>query len=176
MHALPTTLLALAALISETHAQKIYIDTIPEYAQLPPCAEIPLSTIVRDMNVGKCGDGGKETSFSCFCGTSSTVFNSYISEAVSSRCMPQLPDATAEALAVFDSYCHLSAVVTGNTTSGPGGQVTVTGSTSGRAVPTPTRTQTAPIPSSEGTISSMVPRGWLVSALTGLSCVLLALT
>ncbi|KAK4450973.1 hypothetical protein QBC34DRAFT_436967 [Podospora aff. communis PSN243] len=150
MYTLTTTTLAFTALLHTTHAQKIYIDTVPAYAQLPACAEVPLSTIVRDMNAGKCGDGGKETSFSCFCGASSTVFNSYISEAVSSRCMPQLPDATAQALEVFDSYCHLSAVpvttAAGSNTS-QGAATTTT-----RGAPAPTRSQMGPIPSSGGAL------------------------
>jgi hypothetical protein len=109
MHLLLTAYSFLLTYVHPAHSQKIFIDKVPEYAQLPACAEVPLSTIVRDMKAGKCGDGGMLTSFSCYCGTSSTVFNSIISEAVSSRCMPELPDATASALAVFDSYCHLSA-------------------------------------------------------------------
>ncbi|KAK0639561.1 hypothetical protein B0T16DRAFT_463225 [Cercophora newfieldiana] len=110
MRLFTTTSLSLLACLHPVIAQKIYINQVPEYSHLPACAEVPLSTIVRNMEAGKCGDGGRETSFSCFCGTSSTAFNSMISEAVSSRCMPQLPDAMGSALAVFDSYCHLSAV------------------------------------------------------------------
>ena len=173
MHALVATLLAFTALLHATHAEKIYIDTVPEYAKLPACAEIPLSTIVRDMHAGKCGDGGKETSFSCFCGTSSTMFNSYISEAVSSRCMPQLPNATAEALAVFGSYCHLSAAVT-TTSLRSDAQVTATTTSLVRGGPTPTRSQTGPIASSVGTVGSRSAGGWSMAALTGLSCLGLA--
>ncbi|KAK1830192.1 hypothetical protein QBC39DRAFT_331737 [Podospora conica] len=155
MHAHIATLVASTALLHAIHAQKIYIDTVPEYAQLPACAEAPLSTLVRDMEPpGKCGDNGKETSFSCFCGTSSTVFNSYISEAVSSRCMPQLPDATAKALSVFDSYCHLSAAVT-TAASRPDTPATTTS----RGVPTPTRGPTGPIASSVGTVGPRAQYG-----------------
>jgi hypothetical protein len=172
MHALTAPLLAFTALFHATSAQKVYIDTVPGYTQLPACAEVPLSTIVRDMNAGKCGDGGKETSFSCFCRTSSTVLNSYISEAVSSRCMPQLPDATAQALAVFDSYCHLSAVTTTTTGSNTSQGIATT---TVHGAPTPTRSQTVPIPSSVGILGSTAVGGWSMAVLTGLSCLALTL-
>ncbi|KAK0662472.1 hypothetical protein QBC41DRAFT_285195 [Cercophora samala] len=88
-------------------AQRIFINQVPAYSQLPPCAEAPLSNVIRNM-VSGCGDGGRTTSYSCFCVSSSAKFESIISRVVSSKCMPSEPEATASALAVFDSYCHLS--------------------------------------------------------------------
>ncbi|KAK4656482.1 hypothetical protein QC762_204724 [Podospora pseudocomata] len=93
--------------VTATTAQRIFINQVPLYSSLPPCAEAPLSNIVRNM-VSGCGDGGRTTSYSCFCASSSIKFESIISRAVSSKCMPSEPEATASALAVFDSYCHLS--------------------------------------------------------------------
>ncbi|KAK4679501.1 hypothetical protein QC764_204724 [Podospora pseudoanserina] len=93
--------------VTATTAQRIFINQVPLYSSLPPCAEAPLSNIVRNM-VSGCGDGGRTTSYSCFCASSSIKFESIISRAVSSKCVPSEPEATASALAVFDSYCHLS--------------------------------------------------------------------
>ncbi|KAK3984758.1 hypothetical protein QBC44DRAFT_385478 [Cladorrhinum sp. PSN332] len=84
------------------HSQKIFINQLPEYSQLPSCAEPPLSTIVRNMASG-CGDGGKTTSYACFCASSSAEFESIISKAVASKCAPAFPDATASALRSADS-------------------------------------------------------------------------
>ncbi|KAK4198894.1 hypothetical protein QBC40DRAFT_88549 [Triangularia verruculosa] len=97
----------LAIATSAVRAQRIFINQVPAYSHLPPCAEAPLSNVVRNM-VSGCGDGGRTTSFDCFCVSSSTKFESVISRAVASKCMPSEPAATAFALAVFDSYCHLS--------------------------------------------------------------------
>ncbi|KAK3369635.1 hypothetical protein B0T24DRAFT_722478 [Lasiosphaeria ovina] len=77
--------LLLSAGTTQVYAEKIYIDKVPGYSQLPPCAEVPVSTIVRDMERG-CGDGGRYTSFSCFCTASSSKFASIISTAVAARC------------------------------------------------------------------------------------------
>jgi hypothetical protein len=83
--------------------QSVFIDLIPAYKHLPPCAEVPLSTIVRDMDLG-CGDGGKTTSWSCFCSTSSSQFAANISSIVQASCTADLPAVTA-ALGVFSTYC-----------------------------------------------------------------------
>lgn len=84
-------------------AQGVFINLIPAYKGLPPCAEVPLSTIVRDMNLG-CGDGGKTTSWSCFCSASSSQFAAKISSRVQASCTADLPAVTA-ALGVFSTYC-----------------------------------------------------------------------
>lgn len=86
--------------------QRVFIDLIPAYRQLPPCAEVPLSTIVRDMNLG-CGDGGKITSWSCFCSASSSQIAANISTIVQASCTSDLPAVTA-ALGVFSTYCASS--------------------------------------------------------------------
>ena len=49
--------LALANIVATSGPTSIFIDQIDEYALLATCAELELSTIVRDMKYG-CGDGG----------------------------------------------------------------------------------------------------------------------
>jgi len=44
----------------------IYIDQVPGYSALAPCAEDRVSAIVRAQASG-CGDNMQLTSFSCFC-------------------------------------------------------------------------------------------------------------
>jgi hypothetical protein len=108
-----TPLLLLLAGIIEIQiasCQKIFINQVPEYSQLSSCAVEQVSTIVRDMSSG-CGDGGRSTSFSCFCTASSKSFNSIISTAVESACSGTVGNVT-EALDVFQEYCQL-----GNTVS-----------------------------------------------------------
>ncbi|KAF2740778.1 hypothetical protein EJ04DRAFT_165053 [Polyplosphaeria fusca] len=95
----------------------IYIDQVVLYNALPPCAQDPLSAIVRAQFSG-CGDAMQLTSFSCFCLESSSLFNSVISTAVQTSCwMDQRTTATAtpttfpqvaDALEVFHSYCERS--------------------------------------------------------------------
>ncbi|KAM7183905.1 hypothetical protein V8F33_013314 [Rhypophila sp. PSN 637] len=98
-------------------ATPIYIDLVDGYKALPPCAVLPLSTIVRDMQDG-CGDGGRLTSYSCFCTNSYSRFSWQISTAVLRNC----PDAdhreemATSAVGVFRGYCtsgreQLTAVV-----------------------------------------------------------------
>ncbi|KAK7946438.1 uncharacterized protein PG986_010759 [Apiospora aurea] len=48
------------------HKTRVYLDEAPGYLQQPACAVTPISTIVRDMSKG-CGDGGRLTSYTCFC-------------------------------------------------------------------------------------------------------------
>lgn len=59
-------LLALANIVATSGPTSIFIDQIDEYALLATCAELELSTIVRDMKYG-CGDGGDGAfqSFTC---------------------------------------------------------------------------------------------------------------
>ncbi|KAH8655368.1 hypothetical protein BX600DRAFT_525380 [Xylariales sp. PMI_506] len=117
-----------------TAAQSIFINRIPEYSDLPSCAEYPLSTIVRDM-VSGCGDGGRTTSYRCFCTDRSSHMASVISSNVASDCLPETPSAVSEALAVFNSYCALkSDSMTSNATqvlTPPSTVATTTGTSSG---------------------------------------------
>jgi hypothetical protein len=59
-------LLALVNIAATSGPTSILIDQIDEYALLATCAELELSTIVRNMKYG-CGDGGNGTftSFTC---------------------------------------------------------------------------------------------------------------
>ncbi|OBT99786.1 hypothetical protein VE01_02089 [Pseudogymnoascus verrucosus] len=132
--------------------QKVYINQVPEYSQLPACAEVPLSTIVRNM-VSGCGDNHQTTSYGCFCVSSSAKFDRVIGTAVASRCTDSPQEAAASALSVFDNYCHLLSVPADNTATAT---APATGTTQGPTIVvnssvtwqtyTPVRTQ-APIPS-----------------------------
>ncbi|KAI1101404.1 hypothetical protein F4804DRAFT_12152 [Jackrogersella minutella] len=102
---LPLYLLLVASIIFAT-AQQIFIDHVPAYAELPSCAEIPSSFIVRDMASG-CGDGGKTTSYSCLCTASSSKMDGVINTAVASRCATGPVTVASQALDVFASYCDL---------------------------------------------------------------------
>lgn len=83
----------------------IFINIMPGWYSLDPCAEQPLSTIVRDMLSG-CGDNSGTTSFSCFCSASSTQFQSVISRAVAIQCHNDTREI-AMANDVFSEYCQL---------------------------------------------------------------------
>ncbi|KAF2466232.1 uncharacterized protein BDR25DRAFT_317653 [Lindgomyces ingoldianus] len=87
---------------------RIFINTIPEYSLLATCAELEVSTIVRDMAYG-CGDGSKTTSWACFCYESSAKFSSMIGKHVSTACTSD-PSQNTTALEVFSSYCQLGQV------------------------------------------------------------------
>ncbi|CAO2647430.1 Nn.00g083520.m01.CDS01 [Neocucurbitaria sp. VM-36] len=63
----------------------IYIDQIPLYTELAPCAQGRLNDIVRNQFSG-CGDDQQLTSFACFCIDSSSQFSSIISTAVAQQC------------------------------------------------------------------------------------------
>lgn len=64
---------------------RVYLDEVPAYWQLPACALTPVSTVVRDMSRG-CGDGGRLTSYACFCTASHRKARWDISTAVAARC------------------------------------------------------------------------------------------
>lgn len=98
--------ICLASVAQVALCQKVYINQVPEYSQLPACAEVPLSTVVRNM-VSGCGDNHQTTSYGCFCVSSSAKFDRVIGSAVASRCTDSPQEAAASALSVFDSYCHL---------------------------------------------------------------------
>jgi len=83
----------------------IYIDLVPGYKNLPACAELPVSTMIRNMWNG-CGDDSRLTSFSCFCTDSYSKFSWDISTAVVASCGPGFAQAQAtSAVSVFHNYC-----------------------------------------------------------------------
>ena len=106
-------LIRLSTLLSLVLAQQVFINQIPAYSSLDACAEPPLSSIVRDMYSG-CGDGGRTTSYSCFCTESSSHMASVISTAVLAHCPGSTTDA-ASATTVFHAYCQLNATQTSST-------------------------------------------------------------
>lgn len=64
-----TILPAILAVVTTTQAAlktSIWIDQIPAYSALAPCAENKVSAVVRAQASG-CGDAQQLTSFSCFC-------------------------------------------------------------------------------------------------------------
>ena len=84
-----------------------FIDTVSGYKQLSTCAEGALSTIVRAQSSG-CGDGGRLTSYTCFCTASSSRISSVISTAIMTSCGSDSASAQASsALSVFGAYCAL---------------------------------------------------------------------
>src|SRR6266498_2872685 len=101
-------LLVSALAASTVVAQSIYVNLVPEYSSLSSCAEVPVSSIVRDMVKG-CGDGGDVTSYSCFCTDSSSHFRSLISTIVLEQCSGNASEASSAA-AVFNSYCAVGTV------------------------------------------------------------------
>ncbi|RYN43893.1 hypothetical protein AA0112_g602 [Alternaria arborescens] len=115
--------LALANIVATSGPTSIFIDQIDEYALLATCAELELSTIVRNMKYG-CGDGGDGAfqSFTCFCYESSAKFSSMIGAHVATEC-PDDPSQNTTALEVFSSYCEIGgsklAEITAATTSIP---------------------------------------------------------
>ncbi|KAF2646659.1 hypothetical protein P280DRAFT_512821 [Massarina eburnea CBS 473.64] len=114
----------LAAAAGKTH---IYIDQIPIYPSLRPCAQDRVSAIIRAQASG-CGDDTQLTSFACFCINSSTEYASIISTAVADACAKATATTTSttltqatssaatgptqtdvkSALDVFNSYCAKS--------------------------------------------------------------------
>lgn len=85
----------------------VYIDTVSGYDELSKCAEIPLSTFVRNME-NCCRDGSQLTSYSCFCTNSYQKFNFDISTAVLAQCGQSLWNDIGEPdlrFALFFSIC-----------------------------------------------------------------------
>ncbi|PYH83287.1 hypothetical protein BO82DRAFT_431034 [Aspergillus uvarum CBS 121591] len=107
-------LLALSLSISAQCTTTYYINKVADYSSLSQCAVAPLSSVVRDM-VSGCGDGGKYTSYSCFCTASSSEFNHIISSGVESNCGTNSENQVSTALAVFHSYCLFNATATTTT-------------------------------------------------------------
>lgn len=95
--------------ITAVVSQAIYINLVPEYSSLSTCAQLPVSSIVRDMDKG-CGDGGELTSYSCFCTASSSYYSALISTVVMAHCVGNSSVAQASsAVDVFQSYCEVGA-------------------------------------------------------------------
>ncbi|KAF2192568.1 hypothetical protein K469DRAFT_314048 [Zopfia rhizophila CBS 207.26] len=121
----------------------IFIDQVPAYAELPECAEGPLSTIVRAMSSG-CGDNNALTSFNCFCMESNSQMSSVISTAVRTTCSRSNPRSSQtrgpppsiatiapftipeirSALDVFHSYCLRSTELSSYSTLPPTATIT----------------------------------------------------
>ncbi|RAK81987.1 uncharacterized protein BO72DRAFT_137514 [Aspergillus fijiensis CBS 313.89] len=107
-------LLALSLSITARCTTTYYINKVADYSSLSQCAVAPLSSVVRDM-VSGCGDGGKYTSYSCFCTASSSEFNHIISSGVGSNCGTNSENQVSTALEVFHSYCMFNATATTTT-------------------------------------------------------------
>ncbi|GME65606.1 hypothetical protein GTA08_BOTSDO09024 [Neofusicoccum parvum] len=96
---------------------KVWINQVDGYSKLVPCAQDPLSTIVRGMASG-CGDDNSYTSYTCFCTGSSSKMATIISKAVSTTCRnSSAPQQISSALDVFDQYCAIG--VAAGTTIAP---------------------------------------------------------
>lgn len=82
-----------------------WLNQLDSYDSLPYCAEGPISSIVRDM-VSGCGDGGRTTSYSCFCTRSSSSFVQIIATAVAKECSHWGTEVSS-ATGIFNEYCQL---------------------------------------------------------------------
>jgi hypothetical protein len=102
------SLLALAlsfAAIPYTKAEgetSIWINQIPLYDELAPCASERISAIIRAQESG-CNDDSAHTSFACFCIDSSSEFSSIISTAVAQQCSRQTEAQVATITAIDDA-------------------------------------------------------------------------
>jgi len=86
----------------------VYIDLVPGYKNLSACAEVPVSTMIRNMWNG-CGDDSLLTSFSCFCTDSYSKFSWDISTAVLAGCGGAESSASGQAtsaVGIFHDYCR----------------------------------------------------------------------
>ncbi|CAH0023201.1 unnamed protein product [Clonostachys rhizophaga] len=106
---------ALSILVRQATAA-YWINQLDNYSSLPLCAEGPISTIVRGMVKG-CGDGGRATSYSCFCTKSSSAFKDLIASSVGKECSGTGSEV-ASATALFEEYCSLGIKQTSATTTG----------------------------------------------------------
>ena len=91
-------------LVAEVEAV-FWLNQFDSYDSLPYCAEGPISSIVRDM-VSGCGDGGRTTSYSCFCTRSSSSFMQIIATAVAKECSYWGTEVSS-ATSIFHEYCQL---------------------------------------------------------------------
>jgi hypothetical protein len=106
---------ALSLLVRQATAA-YWINQLDNYSSLPVCAEGPISTIVRGMVKG-CGDGGRATSYSCFCTKSSSAFKDLIASSVEKACSGTGSEVVS-ATALFEEYCSLGIKQTSATTTG----------------------------------------------------------
>lgn len=83
-----------------------YINQLSDYSLLGRCAEPQVSTIVRNMAFG-CGDGGKMTSFACFCSSSSSDYDSMIGLHVRTACGAAAATEEPKARSLFNAYCQI---------------------------------------------------------------------
>ncbi|KAK2051311.1 hypothetical protein LY76DRAFT_599426 [Colletotrichum caudatum] len=143
--------------------QHVFINQVqPDYDNLAPCAEEPLSKIVRGM-VSGCGDGGKTTSHSCFCTASPSFFASVISTDVVAQCTEHAEELASTAVGVFQSYCALqpsNSIGNSPATS----LATPLQPTDSRPGLPATRKPSLPIPSSNDA-RFFKPSGWIVLSL-----------
>lgn len=121
---------------------QIYIDQVSEYSDLSPCAETPLSGVVRGQKSG-CG---ASTSYSCFCTASSSKFEAIISTAVLSACPGSTADADS-ATSIFSLYCQLGLAAT--TASEPTSSETTKASSTSSPPKTSVQSSTSDQPSIE---------------------------
>ncbi|CAG9975166.1 unnamed protein product [Clonostachys byssicola] len=106
---------ALSLLVRQATAT-YWINQLDNYSSLPVCAEGPISTIVRGMVKG-CGDGGRATSYSCFCTQSSSAFKDLIASSVEKECSGTGSEVVS-ATVLFEEYCSLGIKQTSATTTG----------------------------------------------------------
>lgn len=104
----PASSSAIGSTITPT---KIWINEVEDYSKLSPCAEAPISNIMRDMSYG-CGDGGRLTSYTCFCTNSYTKMTEVLLLDVFSRCIEDVGTEKAgsqgvSAQGVFYQYCQI---------------------------------------------------------------------
>ncbi|KAF0327764.1 hypothetical protein GQ607_004973 [Colletotrichum asianum] len=140
------------------HVEAVYyLDQADGYSALPSCAEVPVSSIVRDM-VSGCGDGGRTTSYSCFCTASSDRFSNLIATAVAKNC-GQSNAEVASATQVFDAYCQLGKADAAIDVSGPT-------STTGGSIPTSSPASSTVQPSSGVSTGAVIAVSTCVSLVT----------
>ncbi|VUC29903.1 unnamed protein product [Clonostachys rosea] len=111
-----TALVWASTLLVRQATAAYWINQLANYSSLPVCAEGPISTIVRGMVKG-CGDGGRGTSYSCFCTKSSSTFKGLIASSVAEECSGT-GTAVASATALFEEYCSLGIKQASATTTG----------------------------------------------------------
>lgn len=99
------TFFTLAGMLTPRVQAKYWLNQLENYDSLPVCAEGPISQIVRNMVAG-CGDGGRATSYDCFCTESSEEFRDIIATSVSKQCKHTGPEV-ASATSLFHEYCQL---------------------------------------------------------------------
>ncbi|KAF5523398.1 hypothetical protein CGCA056_v005778 [Colletotrichum aenigma] len=103
-------------------------------------------------------DGGRTTSYSCFCTASSDGFSNIIATAVAKNC-GQLSAEVASATQVFDAYCQLGKADEATDVSGPT-------STTGGSIPTSSPASSTAEPSSGLSTGAVIAVSTCVSLVT----------